>query len=332
MELRPKAAAIRLEGLSKVYGQRGKGPVPGRVPGVVALQGLDLVVQPGTVFGFVGPNGAGKTTTIRLLVGLAKPTRGQAWVAGHEITADGGAARWLIGYLPEDPAFYAWMTAAEFLDYVGRLFRLDGGERQNRVEELLDLAGLQDASSRRIGGYSRGMRQRLGLAQALMNRPSVLVLDEPASALDPQGRRDVLSLIQGLRGKATVFMSSHILSDVERVCDRVAIIDQGRLVVEADRDDLQNRYGQPIFELAWDEGHIEGAQVIEFVRLLEDMPWVDGVEHRGRMLRVRVSDRDQAQRELLSLVAGSGLVLSRYEIVRPTLEDVFLRLTGRGAN
>ena len=309
--------AIRCDGLSKTYGQ------------IVALQDLNLAVEAGTIFGFLGPNGAGKTTTIRLLVGLARPTRGQGWVAGHEVTADGKAARQLIGYLPEEPAFYPWMTGAEFLDYIGRLFGLDGAERKKRVDELLDLAGLREAGRRRVGGYSRGMRQRLGVAQALINHPSVLVLDEPASALDPQGRRDVLTLIEQLREQATVFMSSHILSDVERVCDRVAIIDRGRLVVEADREELQDRYAPPAFELAWDEGDNEQTQVTDFLHLLEGAPWVSQVERQHRALRVHVSDRAQARRELLSLVAQSGLVLGRYELVRPTLEDVFLRLVNR---
>jgi ABC-2 type transport system ATP-binding protein len=309
--------AIRCAGLSKTYGQ------------IVALQDLDLAVETGTVFGFLGPNGAGKTTTIRLLVGLARPTRGRGWVAGYEVTADGRAARQLIGYLPEEPSFYSWMSGAEFLDYVGRLFGLSDAARKQRVDELLDLAGLREAGRRRIGGYSRGMRQRLGVAQALINHPQVLILDEPASALDPQGRRDVLTLIERLRAQATVFMSTHILSDVERVCDRVAIIDQGQLVVEADRESLQDRYAPPVFELAWDEGDNAPAQVTDFVRLLEDVPWVSQVERQGRALRVHVGDRAQAQRELLPLVARSGLALSRYELVRPTLEDVFLRLVHR---
>ena len=316
MNLR-EGVAIRCEGLSKTYGQ------------VVALQGLDLTVEAGTIFGFLGPNGAGKTTTIRLLVGLARSTRGRAWVSGREVTAVAKAPRRLIGYLPEEPAFYSWMTGAEFLDYVGRLFGLAGAERKKRVAELLELVGLREAGRRRIGGYSRGMRQRLGLAQALINRPPVLILDEPASALDPQGRRDVLTLIERLRERATVFMSSHILSDVERVCDRVAIIDHGRLVVEADRGGLQDRYAPPVFELAWEEGDNEPAQVTDLVCHLEGVSWVSQVERQDRALRVHVSDRAQARRELLSLVVQSGLVLSRYELIRSTLEDVFLRLVNQ---
>ena len=312
-----QGAPIRCEGLSKTYGQ------------VVALQDLDLAVETGTVFGFLGPNGAGKTTTIRLLLGLARPSQGRAWVGGNEVTVDAKAARQLIGYLPEEPTFYTWMTGAEFLDYMGQLFRLAGAERRRRVEELLDLVGLREAGRRRIGGYSRGMRQRLGLAQALINCPPVLILDEPASALDPQGRRDVLALIERLREQATIFVATHILSDVERVCNRVAIIDRGRLVVEADREDLQARYVSPVFELAWDEGDNEEAQVLAVMRLLEGVSWVSQVERQDRILRAQVNDRAQAQRHLLPLVAQSELVLSRYELVKPTLEDVFLRLVNR---
>ncbi len=313
-----KSTTIRCERLSKTYGR------------IVALQDLNLTVEAGTIFGFLGPNGAGKTTTIRLLVGLARPTAGRGWVAGHEVTAD-VAARRLVGYLPEEPAFYSWMTGADFLDYVGQLFGLASAERKKRVEELLALAGLQEAGRRRIGGYSRGMRQRLGVAQTLINRPPVLILDEPASALDPQGRRDVLTLIEQLREHATVFMSTHILSDVERVCDRLAIIDQGRLVIEADRQSLQNDYAPPVFELAWDEGDNDPAQVTGAMHLLASVPWVSQIERQARTLRLHVNNRTQAQRELLPLVAQSRLVLSRYELVRPTLEDIFLRLVKQEA-
>jgi len=168
-------ASIRIEGLRKVFGS------------FTALDSLSLSVEEGSVFGFLGPNGAGKTTTLRILTGLAHATSGKAWVAGKDMTSDGKDIAGKIGYLPEDPAFYPWMTPAEFLDYVGRVFQMSGAERSRRVKELITQAGLEEAAKRRIGGFSRGMRQRLGLAQALLNHPQVLFLDEPASALDPAG-------------------------------------------------------------------------------------------------------------------------------------------------
>ena len=190
--------AIRTRGLRKVYGE------------VVALDGLTLTVERGTVFGFLGPNGAGKTTTMRLLTGMARPTAGEAWVAGQTV-GQGASAAARFGYLPEEPAFYPWMTPLEFLDHVGRVFHLAGPERRARAQELLELVGLGAVGKRRITGFSRGMRQRLGLAQALVNKPEVLLLDEPVSALDPAGRKEVLELIGQLGSEHTVFMSTYIL-------------------------------------------------------------------------------------------------------------------------
>ena len=196
----------------------------------VALDHLDLDVPAGCVFGFLGPNGAGKTTTIRLLTGLARPTAGSATVAGIDATTGGRALAERIGALDQDPRYYGWMTGRELLTFVGRLHGLDGAALRARVDEVLETIGLVDAAKRRIGGYSGVMRQRLWIGQAMLPRPSVLFLDEPVSSLDPAGRRDVLELIGRLRGTCTVFMSTHILNDVERVCDRVGILDHGRLV------------------------------------------------------------------------------------------------------
>jgi ABC-2 type transport system ATP-binding protein len=309
-------AAIRTEGLQKRFGS------------VRALDGLTLAVEPGTVFGFLGPNGAGKTTTIRILVGLAHPTAGQAWVDGLDIAAARRQIAARIGYLPEDPVCYPWMTAREFLDYVGRVFGLSAQEREARTKELLELVDLAGVSKRRVGGFSRGMRQRLALAQALVNRPTVLFLDEPASALDPVGRKEVLELIERLRGQCTVFMSTHILADVERVCDTVGIINRGKLVVEARQEDLLARYAQPVFEVEGDNG--SAAQVAAWAETLRGKAWVTSVSVDKTTARVIVSDVATAKRDLLAAAVQMGLALTRYEMVRPSLEDVFMRLVGEG--
>lgn len=310
-------AAVRTEGLHKHFG------------GVRALDGLTLAVEPGTVFGFLGPNGAGKTTTIRILAGLARPTAGQAWVDGLDIATSRRQIAAHIGYLPEDPVCYPWMTAREFLDYVGRVFGLSAQERESRTKELLELVDLAGVSKRRVGGFSRGMRQRLALAQALVNRPGVLFLDEPASALDPVGRKEVLELIERLRGQCTVFMSTHILADVERVCDTVGIINRGKLVVAAPKDELLARYAQPVFEVEGDNGSV--AQLAAWADGLRGKPWVTGISVDKTIARVVVSDVATAKRELLATAAEAGLPLVRYEMVRPSLEDVFVRLVGEGA-
>jgi ABC-2 type transport system ATP-binding protein len=307
-------AAIRTEDLHKLYGQ------------VHALNGLTLTVEPGTVFGFLGPNGAGKTTTIRLLTGLARPSRGRAWVAGED-TSDSRKVAARIGYLPEEPAFYRWMTPAELLDHVGRLFSLSSQERRARTSELLELVDLAQVSKRRIGGFSRGMRQRLGLAQALVNRPEVLFLDEPVSALDPAGRRQILEMIKGLHGQCTVFMSTHILQDIERVCDTVGIIDHGQLIVEAPQEELLSRYTVPAFALECEEGSEPAFKA--WLDRLRTLPWVTSAvtaPEENKVARVIVNDVDVARRELLVSVVQTGVILSRYEIVTPSLEDVFLQL------
>jgi ABC-2 type transport system ATP-binding protein len=309
--------AIRVEDLKKYYGP------------VRALDGLNLNVEPGTVFGFLGPNGAGKTTTIRILTGLARPTAGRAWVAAAAVgTSDGRALAHRIGHLPEEPAFYPWMTPREFLDHVGRVFGLSASERAARTKELLDLVGLAEVGKRRIGGFSRGMRQRLGLAQAMVNRPEVLFLDEPVSALDPAGRKEVLELIGTLRGQCTVLMSTHILADVERVCDSIGIIAKGKMVTEAKRDELIARYAVPAFEVESVNGY--GQRISGWAEALRGQKWVKSVSVNGQTARVVVNDIETAQRELMGSVVQAGLVLTRYEMVKPSLEDVFLRVVGEG--
>jgi ABC-2 type transport system ATP-binding protein len=306
--------AIRCERLSKTFGD------------VQALHPLDLAVEAGSIFGFLGRNGAGKTTTIRLLTGLAKPTTGTAWIAGVDTTQIDSAARQVFGYLPQDPAFYAWMTAAEYLGYAAGLFQIDGPERKRRVEEMLELAGLKDAARRRIGGFSGGMQQRLGIAQAFIHHPPVLLLDEPTSSLDPAGRYEVLELIASLRGQATVFLSSHILADVERVCDTVGIIHQGQLLLVAGRDELLAEYATNVISLQVERDSLPA--VDRFVAALQAQPWVAGIASSDNVLRIAVNDPALSKRALWPLVSEHSLALARYEWIRPSLEEIFIRLSG----
>ena len=313
--MRDGALAVRARGLTKRFGS------------VLALDGLDLDVPAGSVFGLLGPNGAGKTTALRIVTGLARPTSGTAEVLGIPVGLDRPELRRRLGYLDQDPRFYGWMRGRELLELVGRLFGLRGRELRDRVAATLDEAGLADAAERRMGGYSGGMRQRLGIAQALLARPSVVFLDEPVSSLDPEGRRDVLELIAGLRGSLTVVFSTHVLADVERICDRVAILDRGRLITEAALSDLLARHARPVYRLIADPGQ-DGA-VAELVTRLGAAPWTRSVTtEAGGVLRVAVSDPDAAARELLPLVVAAGIRLGTFERVRPSLEDVFLELVG----
>ncbi len=306
--------AIEARGLTKRYGD------------VVALDALDLAVPTGSVFGFLGPNGAGKTTTLRLLTGLGRATAGSAVVAGIEVGRGGTDLARRIGYLDQDPRFYGWMTGRELLTFVGRAYGLGGAALRSRVDEVLETVGLSDAARRRIGGYSGGMRQRLGVGQAMLPRPSVLLLDEPVSALDPGGRRDTLELIGRLRGESTVLMSTHILTDVERICDRVAILDHGRLVTEAPMSELLGRHARPILELDPEPG--QAAAVATLAAALRAAAWTREVREDHGVLRVIVTDVERAAAEALPLVVAAGVRLARFERVRPTLEDVFLQLVG----
>jgi len=284
-----------------------------------ALDGVDLSVPAGSVFGFLGPNGAGKTTALRILTGLAFPSAGTARILGEDVTVAGNTLRSQIGYLPDVPGFYAWMTAPQFLEYVGRLFGLRRDAIDERSGALLDMAGLTSVRTT-IGGFSRGMKQRLGIAQALMNAPRLLLLDEPTSALDPIGRREVLDMIASLRGRTTVFFSTHILADVERVCDRVAILHRGRVVANATTAEIKRRAA--VDRLTMDiEGELE-----PLVADLAHQPWVRSVERLGARLSLAVEDLAQAQREIPAAVARAGVGLKRLETEELSLEDVFVDL------
>jgi len=304
-----RAIAVELRGLTKVYGD------------VRALDGVELSVPVGSVFGFLGPNGAGKTTTLRILTGLARPTAGVARVLGTDVSDATNDVRAEIGFLPDVPGFYDWMTAREFLTFAGSLFGVGGAVLSERAEALLGLAGLADVGTR-IGGYSRGMRQRLGVAQALINAPKLLMLDEPTSALDPIGRKEVLEMIASLAGRTTVLFSTHILADVERVCDTVAILDRGRVVVQAPMAELTRHTGAQrlLVEVTGDAD----ALAAQFAAA----PWASGAVRDGGLLTLTVNDLDAARRAVPVAVAAAGVGLVRLEQVEAALEDVFVELVG----
>ena len=314
-------SAVTCRGLTKRFGRAGASG------GVLAVDGLDLDVPAGSIFGLLGPNGAGKTTTLRLITGLARPTAGVASIDGTPVSPEASGARAGIGVLDQDPRYYGWMTGRELVELAGRLQRLPVVEARVRAGETLELVGLAEAANRRIGGYSGGMRQRLGIAQALVARPRLLILDEPVSSLDPEGRRDLLALIADLRGSATVIFSTHVLADVERICDRVGILDHGRLVTEGPLNDLLARFALPLYRIDPEPG--QEAVVATLARTLHGLPWVDGVTERDGRLIVSVTDEVAASSELLPVIVAGGLRLAAFERARPSLEDVFLRLVGR---
>ena len=225
--------AIDIRGLSKYFN------------GAVAVDNVTFTVRLGEVFGFMGHNGAGKTTTLRMLLGLLRPTKGSASVLGHDIVQDSLAIRRVTGFLPGDYALPGEMTARQFLRYVGAMFGLAGGALERRIEQLLGQFDLSDVADHRLRTFSSGMTQKVGLAQALLNAPRVLLLDEPTSGLDPMGRRDILDLIRNLARDdgVTVLFSTHILTDIERVCERAAILHHGRLIANGNLAELKLKHG-----------------------------------------------------------------------------------------
>jgi ABC-2 type transport system ATP-binding protein len=285
---------------------------PFRRKKVEALRGISFEVQRGHIFGFVGPNGAGKTTTIRTLMGLIRPTGGTATILGHPIPSR--AARFKVGFLPESPYFYDYLTIGELLDLAGRLFGLDASERKRRAGKLIDRVGLGRAQTQSLKKFSKGMLQRAGLAQALMNDPELVVLDEPTSGLDPIGRKEVRDLILELRDQGkTVFFSSHILTDIEAIADQVAIVARGSLQAIGTPSELVKRT-------------VLGIDIK--VRLAADVPeLIAGATHvrrSGDELAITLAADADVDAWLVRAHASGAKVLA-VEPRHETLEDLFLR-------
>ena len=302
--------AIEVSGLVKQFKQHR------------ALDQLSFSVPEGSVFGFLGPNGAGKTTTIRILLGLAHADGGSASVLGADVLTDPQQVAPQVGFLPDVPSFYPWMRADEYLRFCASLFGLSGTATTRRVDLLLELAGLQGVATP-IGGFSRGMKQRLGVAQAMINSPRLLILDEPTSALDPMGRHDVLNLITALRGSTTIFFSTHILSDVERVCDRVLVLASGRAVAADRTEALRARYGGS------QKLRVELVQTrATFPEALAGQTWLNGVTRSDDGWVLDITDLATAQHRLPEIIASNGWGLKRLDSQEASLEDVFVRLRG----
>ena len=311
--------AIRTEGLSKTYNE------------TTALKTLDLKVPEHSIFGFLGPNGAGKTTTIKLLLGLIKPTAGGGTVFGHDITGDSVEIRRKVGYLSQVPSYYMYMTARETLRFKIRFYYSGPRNRiEQRVQETLEMVELDDKADRPIKGFSGGERQRLGIAQAQVHHPDLLILDEPAANLDPMGRRDVLTIMERLRKHATVFYSTHILDDVQRVSDTVAILNHGELVAQASIEELLKGSGGTVYSIAFKGGHEEAQSRISA------QEWVSGVTvvpgDLRTTLQVAVTDEDAAEDDLMKLAVCDGkATVTEFGRKRYELEDVFVEIV-EGSN
>ncbi|WP_409342487.1 ATP-binding cassette domain-containing protein [Paenibacillus sp. MBLB4367] len=298
-------ALLRVKDLVKRFGE------------TPAVNKISFDIAEGHCVALLGPNGAGKTTTLQMLAGLLPPTDGS--IAFPGIPAKD--LRQHIGYLPQYPAFYNWMKGREFLEYVGKLAFVQSGQLKERANVLLELVGLSAAGNRKIGGYSGGMRQRLGIAQALIHKPKLLMLDEPVSALDPIGRREVLDMMRQIRKETTILFSTHVLHDAEEICDDVLIMNRGTIAAAGSLQEIRETSRQPIVTIESDAEE----PLRKWAAAIGGQPYVEEVELNGRTARVYVNDIREANRRLLEqLVAGSVPVV-KFEVAQASLEDLFMK-------
>jgi ABC-2 type transport system ATP-binding protein len=311
---------INTQGLTKTF------------KGVNALKSLNLTVRRNSIFGFLGPNGAGKTTTIKLLLGLTRPTSGSATVFGQDIARDSVRIRQHIGYLAQEPHYYEHLTARETLRFTARFFYTGPkAALEDRIQNTLELVGLADKADRPIKGFSGGERQRLGIAQAQVNYPDLLILDEPAASLDPMGRHDVLEVMERLRKHTTIFYSTHILDDVQRVSDTVAILNHGELVAQAPIEELLAGSGGVAYSIVT-RGNLNGTEAH-----VSSQSWVSSVkvtpsENGYTHWLVSVTDAEAAEAQLARLiVCEEQVVLTAFGRKKHELEDVFMNIV-EGSN
>ena len=292
-----------------------------------ALKSISFEVKKGSVFGFIGRNGAGKTTTMNILTGLIDFDSGRISIRGLDLRRHGQEIIKHIGYLPETPSFYDYMNAYEYLNLIGDLSGYDKNKKSKRIEELLDIVKLKKNASRKIGGYSKGMKQRMALAAAVMNGPEILFLDEPSSALDPEGRLEMLELIDDLKDeKITIFLSTHILNDAERVCDDICILDEGKILLTGSLSGLYKKYMQPVLDIEFEADPENEADSLKM------LDWVKDIKIRSKKISVEVNNIDIAKKEIFKELSKSGNHIISYQIRKMNLEDIFIRTVNKNAD
>lgn len=281
------------------------------------LRGLNLAVPEHSIFGFIGKNGSGKTTTMKTVLGLLKADAGEIIVNGERVTYGQTVTNRYIGYLPDVPAFYPFMTAPEYLHFCGEITGMKKEEYQSRSQELLELVGLGD-EKHRIKGFSRGMKQRLGIAQALLNRPKLLICDEPTSALDPVGRKEILDILLTVREQTTVLFSTHILSDVERICTDVAFLNNGATEVQGKLSEIKTKFRR-------EEYRLETETEADLRTLQQFFPNM----HKADGNRIAFCEKDCSLYDVLRFISDRQIALLKLERVEPTLESLFMEVTGQ---
>jgi len=305
--------AIETDGLTKRYGS------------LTAVNKLNLKVEKGTIHGFLGPNGAGKTTTIKVLVGLLKPDGGTVRVLGQEVRGDRADVRLRMGYMSELPKFPKHLKGWELLDIYGRMYGMNEQDRKEQMPKLLEMVGLKGREKDLIGKYSKGMQQRLGIAQALLNEPELVVLDEPSLGLDPVGMVEVRELVKGIAKEGvTVFISSHLLFEVEQICSHVTIIHRGVSLVSDTLQNVSNSLAGPTTI------QVEVAKLSDaIVEAMKNLPFVSYVSQDGNTLIIELKTRDDVRSQISQEITKSGGVIVSMSLKGQTLEEVFMQLIAK---
>ncbi|ADQ04995.1 ABC transporter related protein [Caldicellulosiruptor owensensis OL] len=292
---------------------------------VKALKGISFEVKPSTVHGFLGPNGAGKTTTMKILSGLISFDKGTILFENLNFKTSKSEIVRQIGYLPQNPAFYGYLTPVEYLSLIGQICNFDTRNIKKRTEEVLEIVKLTNVSKRKISTFSGGMLQRLGIAVAIFNKPKLLLLDEPTSSLDPEGRAEVLEHIKSLQEEGiTVFFSTHILSDVERICDHITILHKGKVIVSDSLENLQKQYIQPVFCIEFENIPDE---LEEKLYQLSYIQKVD-IDNSGNVF-IYVNNIEIAKRELIKVLAQTNKSILSFCLKKPSLEDIFIKVVDK---
>lgn len=306
---------LKVSNLTKKYGS------------LEVLKGISFEIKKGMIYGFLGQNGAGKTTTMNILTGLIGHNGGEIYLNGKPLKEDKRKLLQTVGYLPQHPVFYGYVTALEYLNFIGTVNKMPAKKIKERSQEVLNIVKLSEAANRKVGGYSGGMKQRFGMAVAMFNNPEILILDEPTSALDPEGRMEVLELIEQLKASGTtVFLSTHILNDVERVCDEVSILHEGRIIISENLEELRNKYIQPIYDVEFQ--HECSAIKDKLLRL----NWIQNVSINRNTASIYVSDLNVANKALLKELIDENNPVIAFNLRKSNLEDIFLRLVNKNVD
>lgn len=300
---------LRVENLSKSFGE------------TKIIDKISFNVSENQIFGFLGRNGAGKTTTMKMILGLLKSDNGEIFVMDTRVKYGQTETNKFIGYLPDVPEFYGYMRPKEYLKLCGEITGMSGDEINKRSDELLRLVGLEN-NKKKIGGFSRGMKQRLGIAQALLNRPKLLICDEPTSALDPVGRKEILDILLKVKEETAIIFSTHILSDVERICDKVALLNDTKLVLNGDLEDIKMKYSKNQLRI-----ELKDSKDVDIIRNSNIVKqYIDNLKCDKNVITFNVKEVEKAEKIILNCLVQNNVLPIKFEIVEPSLENLFMEV------